>query len=62
MNALISPDQTAYIPGQYIGESMRLISDLFEYTNRHKISIFLLTVDMEKAFNSLNDQFLIAAL
>ena len=41
---------------------MRLLSDLLEYTDRHNISGFLLTADMEKAFDSLDHQFLIAAL
>ena len=62
INTLISPVQTAYVPGRYIGDSVRLISDLLEYTDRHNISGFLLTADMEKAFNSLDHQLLIAAL
>ena len=29
---VIRPDQTAYIPGRFIGESIRLISDILEHT------------------------------
>ena len=46
----------------YIGESVRLISDLLEYTDWHNISGFLLTADMEKAFDSVDHQVLAAAL
>ena len=35
---LISSDQTAYVPDRFIGESIRLVSDLIEYTD---ILIFL---------------------
>ena len=31
---LVTQDQTAYIPRRYIGESVRLISDMFEYLDR----------------------------
>ena len=41
---------------------MRLISDLLEYTDWHNISGFLLTSGMEKAFDSLDHKFVIAAL
>ena len=33
ISSLISSDQTAYVPGRYIGESVRLTSDLPEYTD-----------------------------
>ena len=57
INTLISSDQTAYVPGRCIGESVRLISDLLEYADRHNISVVLLTADMEKALDSLDHQF-----
>ena len=31
---LIHPDQTGFVKGRYIGENIRLITDLMEYTNR----------------------------
>ena len=36
---LISSDQTAYVPGRFIGESVRLVSDLIEH--RHSLSPWL---------------------
>ena len=32
LTSIISHDQTAYVKGRYIGESIRLISDILEYT------------------------------
>ena len=31
---LVTSDQTAYIPGRFIGESVRLIFDIIDYTDR----------------------------
>lgn len=59
---IISPDQTAYVKGRYIGESIRLISDILESSKRYNIPGFLLTVDLEKAFDSIDHIFLLACL
>ena len=60
--SLISSDQTAYVPGRYIGESVRLTSDLLEYTNIHNLPGILLTIDIEKAFDSVDHIFLCSSL
>ena len=36
ISRIVEPDQTAYIPGRYIGESIRLISDILEYIDVEK--------------------------
>ena len=51
---LISPEQTAYVDGRFIGESGRLIVDIFETKNVENIESYLLAIDFEKAFDSLN--------
>ena len=59
---LISLQQTAYIENRFIGESGRLIADIIKITdilNQHK---FLVTMDIEKAFDSLDHTFLISLL
>ena len=43
IHSLISSDQTVYVKGRYIGESVRLIDDLFKYAS-----------DIEKAFNPVD--------
>ena len=60
--SLISHDQTAYVNGRFIGESTRLISDILETTDNQNISGYILTADIEKAFDSMDHIFLFAAL
>ena len=59
---MISSDQTAYVPGRYIEESVRLTSDLIEFTDIHSIPGYLLTIDIEKAFDSVDHTFLCSTL
>ena len=59
---IISHDQTAYVQGRFIGESTRLISDILEITDLYDIEGYILTADIEKAFDSMDHTFLIAAL
>ena len=62
ISSLISSDQTAYVPGRYIGESVRITSDLIEFTDIHSMPGYLLTIDIEKAFNSVDHTFLCSTL
>ena len=59
---LISPGQTAYVENRFIGESGRLIADILETCNSEKLEGLLLAIDIEKAFDSLEHDFLIAVL
>ena len=47
---------------RFIGESGRLISDIIEICDIEKLSGYLVTIDFEKAFDSMNHAFLTAAL
>ena len=47
---LIHSDQTGFVKDRYIGQNIRLLSDLMEYTDVKKISGILLFIDFEKAF------------
>ena len=57
---IISPDQTAYVKG--IGKSIRLISDILESSKILNVPGFMLTVDLQKAFDSIDHEFLLACL
>ena len=59
---LISSDQTAYVKGRFISEGGRLKSDVLEMCDKLQIKGFLMTVDIEKAFDSINHCFLIKVL
>ena len=59
---LISSQQTAYVTNRFIGESDRLISDIIEISGCSSVTGFLVTMDIEKAFDSLDHSFLISVL
>ena len=59
---LVTSDQTAYIPGRFIGENVRLISDILEYTDAAQLEGYIFAADIEKAFDSVEHNFIIAAL
>ena len=60
--SLVKENQIAYVQGRFISEGGRLISDILESTDIFQKSALLLTVDIEKAFDSVNHMFLIATL
>ena len=55
-------DQTAYIKGRFIGESVRLIEDLLEYVDQENEDGILFAADIEKAFDSVEHSFIYATL
>ena len=57
---LISCQQTAYVKNRFIGEGG--ISDIKERSNILDVRGYVVTVDIEKAFNSLSHSFLLACL
>ena len=62
MPCLISAQQTMYVQNRNISESGRLRSDIIEIANTRQMKGFLVTMDVEKAFDSLDHKFLISAL
>ena len=59
---LISSQQTAYVKNRFIGESGKLISYIIEISGCFNIIGFLVTMDNEKAFGSLDHSFHISVL
>ena len=59
---IIHYDQTAYVQGRNIGESVRLIGDLIDHADKENLDGMLFAADIEKAFDSLEHNFLFATL
>ncbi len=59
---LIHPDQTGFMKGRYIGENLRLISDVMEYTKMEELTGVLVSVDFKKAFDTLEWLFIKSVL
>ena len=55
---IISNDQTGFLPGRYIGENIRLVLDMADYTNITNLPGLMLLADFEKAFDKLEWSFL----
>ena len=60
--SLISDNQSAYVDGRFICEGGRSIADVLQITDMLKLNGILVTIDVQKAFDSVNQQFLILAL
>ena len=50
---IINSDQTGFISGRYIGENIRTLYDLMNYTEKNNMPALLLLIDFEKAFDSV---------
>ena len=61
-DSLISPSQTAYINGRYIGENSRIVYDVIEHLNHTNNTGIIMAVDYESAFDTLSWKFLLEAL
>ena len=59
---LIHPDQVAFLKNRYIGESVRTILDALYYSRLKNIPGILLSLDFQKAFDSLDHSFLLHTL
>ena len=59
---LIHYDQNGFIKGRSIGDNIRLIFDIIEYAKTKNVPGAVLSIDLYKAFDSLNWPFIFAAL
>ena len=62
LSAIINNAQTGYVEGRFIGENIRLISDILTFTADQDIEGIALFIDFEKAFDSLEWEYLFKAL
>ena len=59
---LIHSDQNGFVKGRFIGESVRTISDIMDFTKYNNIPGILLFLDFEKAFDYLEWHYLFCTL
>ena len=62
LSSIFKSDQTAYVAGRDIGESIHLISDTLEYVDENELSGKLFSAEFEKAFDSIEHPFIFATL
>ena len=59
---IINDDQTAYIKGRFMGNNVRLVSDMIDYYDILNKSGILLAIDFRKAFDSIEWNFIYKSL
>ena len=62
LSDLISADQCAYVKGRNIFDAVRTIGDIMDYTKLYNLPGLMVTIDFEKAFDSLSWNFLFKTL
>ena len=55
---LIDEDQTGYVKQRFIGNNIKIIEDIMIYTKQNNVKGIMLTIDFEKAFDSLKWSYL----
>lgn len=55
---IISPEQTGFIKGRYIGENVRILQETIEYINNLNEKGLIFFSDFNKAFDSLDHNFM----
>ena len=62
LTKLVDPDQAAFVKGRNIEDSIRLIDDIMDFTMKNDESAILFAADFEKAFDSIEHNFILASL
>ena len=62
LDKIISPEQTAYVKNRFIGENIRQMHDIIDYAYKMKIPGIILFLDFQKAFDSLEWNFMFKTL
>ena len=58
LHMLINEDQSGFIKGRFIGQNIRLVQDILDITDEQNIPGIMLQLDFEKAFDSIEWNFI----
>ena len=59
---IINEDQTGYLKNRFIGQNIRLLEDITFFTKNENLPGIIFSIDFEKAFDSVNWNFLYKSL
>ena len=59
---IIHENQTGYVNDRYMGETVRSISDIMDFTAKENIPGLMLFIDFQKAFDSVEWEFILKCL
>ena len=59
---IINNSQTGFLKDRYIGENIRILFEILEHVEEHELPGILFFSDFEKAFDSIDHDFLIQCL
>ena len=62
VNKVISNDQSAYIKDKFLGNNVRLVCDIINYCDKYEEAGVLLSLDFEKAFDTVEWDFVFECL
>jgi hypothetical protein len=62
LNSILTTTQTGYIPGKQITDNCRLIEEIIELSNNENQDAYLITLDAQKAFDSVDHDYLLKIL
>ena len=62
MDKIISHDQTEYLRKRYIGTNIRKTLDIIDYLEKNNRGVLLLLLDFQKAFDSVEWEFMFQTL
>ena len=55
--SIINHDKNTYVKGRYIDESIRLVSDILDFTEESSVGGILFSANFEKAFDFIGHPF-----
>ena len=58
LNILINEDQTGFVSGLFMGENIRCLYDVLQFTETNNIPGLLMLIDFQKAFDSISWPFI----